>query len=320
MSSSIVQPTAFNSAKISVSQPKLLSSGGKLAYLNYGESRSLVMQTPSLPSSFGLSVYDKTNPPKYSIDLSLRGYEENPKVKAFYDAMKKLDEYMIDYGVKNSKLLFKGEKSREAILERYTPIIKIPVDKEGNVKPYPPNIKLKLMKVRDSEEFECQFYDEKSKSDHNAKPIKDVPIEDLLVKRVEVTALIQCTGVWITDKAFGVSWKAVQMRLDSVPQGIKGYGFQNDGDEFTDDTPEFKSSGAAFASEPSEFSSKPSKAAPVVEDPESSESEEEVVAPAPKPSAPLEQNDSDDEEVAPAPVPKKTVITKKKVVAGTVKK
>jgi hypothetical protein len=316
MSSPIVQPTAFNSAKISVSQPKLLSSGGKLAYLNYGDSRSLVMQTPSLPSSFGLSVYDKTNPPKYSIDLSLRGYEENPKVKAFYEAMKKLDEYMIDYGVKNSKLLFKGEKSREAILERYTPIVKIPVDKEGNVKPYPPNIKLKLMKQRDSDEFECQFYDEKSKSDPNAKPIKDVPVEELLVKRVEVTALIQCTGVWITDKAFGVSWKAVQMRLDSVPQGIKGYGFQNDGDDH-EDAPEFKSSAPAFASE---FSSKPAKK-PVVEDPESSDSEEEEVAPAPVPPAPKAvettlEEDSEEEEVAPAPVPKKTVVTKKKVVAN----
>lgn len=321
MSSPIVQPTAFNSAKISVSQPKLLSSGGKLAYLNYGDSRSLVMQTPSLPSSFGLNVYDKTNPPKYSIDLSLRGYEENPKVKAFYTAMKQLDEYMIDYGVKNSKLLFKGEKSREAILERYTPIIKIPVDKEGNVKPYPPNIKLKLMKPNGSDEFECQFYDEKSKSDPNAKPIKDVPIEELLVKRVEVTALIQCTGVWITDKAFGVSWKAVQMRLDKVPQGIKGYGFQNDGEDLDDDAPEFKSNGAAFASESTEFSSKPKKPSAPVEDPESSESEEEVAAPkvsAPAASAPVEDDD-EDEDVAPAPVPKKTVVTKKKIVTSTKK-
>lgn len=304
MSSPIVQPSAFSTAKISITQPKVLNSGGKMAYLNYGDSRSLVMQTPSLPSSFGLSVYDKTNPPKYSIDLAMRGYEENPKVKSFYSALKDLDEYMIDYGVKNSKLLFKGEKTREIVKEMYSPIIKIPVDKEGNVKPYPPNIKIKLMKSYNSDEFECQFYDEKSKSDPHAVPIKGVPIEELLVKKVEVTALIQCTGVWIADKSFGVSWKAVQMRLDKVPQGIKGYGFEQEDD--ASDVPEFKSNGAAF-SDSNEFVSKPKKQ-PVVED-----SDDEEISP-PKPSAVVE--DSDDEEVAPAPVPKKSVVTKKKIVSS----
>lgn len=315
MSSPIVQPAAFSTAKISISQPKVLASGGKMAYLNYGDNRSLVMQTPSLPSSFGLSVFDKTNPPKYSIDLAMRGYEEHPKVKSFYSALKALDEYMIDYGVKNSKLLFKGEKTREVVKEMYSPIIKIPVDKEGNVKPYPPNIKIKLMKSQGSEEFECQFYDEKSKSDPHAQPIKGVPLEDFLVKKVEVTALIQCTGVWIADKSFGVSWKAVQMRLDKVPQGIKGYGFQQDDDEMDEGVPAFKSNGAAFA-EPEEFTSTPkAKPAPVVED---SDDDEEEEAPPKAPAHRVEESD-DDEEVAPAPVPKKTVITKKKIVASTKK-
>ena len=70
MSSPIVQPSSFNVSKVSISQPKVMDSGGKMAYLNYGDARSLVVQTPSLPSPFGMSVFDKAGPPKYSIDLA----------------------------------------------------------------------------------------------------------------------------------------------------------------------------------------------------------------------------------------------------------
>lgn len=289
MSSPIVQPSAFSASKVSISQPKVLESGGKLAYLNYGDSRSLVMQTPSLQSPFGMNVFDKNGPPKYSLDLALRGYQDNTKVKAIYDSLTALDEYMIDQGVKNSKLWFKADMKREVVEAFYTRTVKFGRDKEGNQTSYPPNIKLQLRKRRGGDEFETDFYDEKSKTDSNAKPIKGVPVEEMLVKKVEVTAIIQCTGVWFAGGKFGLSWKAVQLRLDSVPASLgRGPAFKSDEDE-EDDAP-FVSSGAAFT-EPAEFS-RPAAAASAVAD-----------------------EDEEDEEVAPAPVPKKTTMTIKKVVS-----
>lgn len=303
MSSPIVQPAAFSSSKVSISQPKVLESGGKMAYLNYADSRALVLQTPSLPSPFGLNVFDKAGPPKYSIDLAMRGYQENPKVKAFFKALSDLDEYMIDQGVKNSKQWFKSDMKREVVAAFYTPCVKFGKDKEGNQTPYPPNFKVQLKRSRDGEGFECQFYDAKSKGDPHAQPLKGVPVEEMLVKKVEVTALVQCTGVWFAGGKFGVSWKAVQMRLDSVPQGIRGYGFQEEVAEEFD--------------EPSEFS-KPA-ARPALADEDDSEDEEVAPAPPSKAAAPAPAADSDDDEEAPAPVPKKTTVTKAKVVK-TVKK
>jgi hypothetical protein len=125
-------------------------------------------------------------------------------------------------------------------------------------------------------------------------------VEELLVKKVEVTALIQCRGVWFACGKFGVSWKAVQIRLDSAPAGLRGCAFEDDGEE----------EGGA------EFSAVPRGRAALVDD------EEEDEAEAPVPAAPTKKvvvADSDDE-VAPAPLPKKTVVTKKKVVAGAVAK
>ena len=298
MSSSIVQPSAFSVSKVSISAPKVLDSGGKLAYLNYGDARSLVVQTPSLQSPFGLNVFDKNGPPKYSLDLALRGYNgasPNPKVKSFYDALSSLDEHMIDLGVKNSKLWFKADMKREVVQAFYTPTVKFGRDKDGNQTPYPPNVKLQLRRTRDGAGFESEFYDEKSKSNPNAKPIKDIPVEEMLVKKVEVTALMQCTGVWFAGGKYGLSWKAVQVRLDSVPSGLRGNAFVNDED--------------------GEFSAPAPRGNTLVDD-EDDEEAAPARAPATQP-APATQADAEeeDEEVAPAPVPKKKVVTVKKATS-----
>ena len=256
------------------------------------------MQTPSLPSPFGLNVFDKNGPPKYSLDLALRGYNgtsPNPKVKSFFDALTALDEFMIDQGVKNSKLWFKADMKREVVQAFYTPTVKFGRDKEGNQTPYPPNVKLQLRRTRDGAGFEAEFYDEKSKTNPNAKPIKDIPVEEMLVKKVEVTALMQCTGVWFAGGKYGLSWKAVQVRLDSVPAGLTRNAFLVDDEESA------------------EFST---RRAPVQDEDE----EDEEVAPAPtyasaaRAPAPVADAEEDDEEVAPAPVPKKKVMSIKKAV------
>jgi hypothetical protein len=289
MSNPIIQPASFVVSKVSVTQPKLLDSGAKFAYLNYSDARSLVIQTPQLPTPFGLKVFDKEGPPKYSVELALRGYNGatvNPKVKSLYDALSALDEHMIDLGVKNSKLWFKAELKREVVQAFYTPTVKFGRDKDGNQTPYPPNVKLQLRRTSDGSGFETEFYGEDAKTDRDAKPIKDVPAEELLVNKAEITALMQCTGVWFSGGSkFGLSWKAVQIRMDSVPSGVRrgASAFVNDED----------------AVQPQD---------------------DEEVAPAPSalqraPTVAPTEDQSDDEEVAPAPVPKKKVVTMKKATA-----
>ena len=280
MSSTIVQASKFDLSKVTISAPKVSANGtgSKTAYLSYNVSgQGLTLQTPSLPTPFGMNVYDKQGPHKYSLDLALRGWNgENPKVKTFYDAMASLDEHMIEFATKNSKLWFKQEMKREVVEAFYTPTVKFGRDKEGNPTPYPPNIKLQLRKKRDSDQFETVVYDEASTTDPNARPISGVPMEDLLVKRADVTCLMQCTGVWFAGGKFGLSWKAVQIRLDKVPSGIRGYGFVQD--------------------EEDEETEAPSSSAPV-----SSFQQEQ-------------EEDEDEEEVVAPPVPARSSTTPKKVI------
>lgn len=323
MSSAVVSPAAFSTAKITFSPVKTLDSGGKQAYVNY-DGRPLVMQIGPLETPFGLSVFDKTSPPKYSVDLKLRGYDDatnNPKTATIYNALHSLDEFMLDQGVKNAKQWFKGDKSREVLSELYTPVVKFAKDAEGNLKPYPPTVKISL-KQRDGK-FETQLYDDKK------RPLTDVPLEDVLVKGAIITTLIQCTGVWFAGGKFGLSWKAIQIRADKVPDSIRGFAFLDEGEAAEAPAPR-----AAAKAAPAPAAA-PANAFAALHDDEDEVDDEEALAPPPvaRPAAkavapppvpaepPAAEDDEDAEDAAPVPVPaKKTTITKKKVIAAAPKK
>ena len=303
--SSVVAPSAFKVSNVTFSAPKMLDSGGKQAYLNYNGG-PLVMQVGPLETPFGLSVFDKQGPPKYSVDLKLRGYDDptnHPKTATIYNAFHALDEFMLDQGVKNSALWFKGAKSREVLSELYTPVVRFSVDSEGNRKPYPPTLKVQLRKRDDK--FEADIYDE------NKRPLNDVPLEDIIVKGTVLTALIQCTGVWFAGGKFGLSWKAVQIRADKVPHTFRGKPafLSDDGEEDTETSavaaPVASSTGASSANR---FAA--------LHDDEEVDDEEALAPAAAEAPAPAE-----DDEEAPIPVPaKKTTMPPKSLPKKVVKK
>jgi len=212
MASTIVLPSTFDSNQITFAAPKIMDSGAKTVYLNYN-GRALQTQTASMSMPYGLNVYDKSGPVTYSVDLSFRGVDEDPKMRAFHTMMTAFDEMMIEAGIKNAQTWFKmPNASREVIKAFYTPSIKISLDRDGKPKPYPPTFKVKLSKKNGA--FEAQFYDSEK------RPYEGVTVDDLLVKGAQATILIKCTGVWFAGTKFGATWRALQVRMDSVPESI----------------------------------------------------------------------------------------------------
>ena len=233
MTSNIVFPSNFNSKNIAITAPKQIPNGSKQAYVSYGGER-LVMQTAlAMSVPFGLNIADKFGPPEYSVDLSFRGHEQRAEVKEFMDVISQMDEKMLEEGVKNSKSWFKGELGRDVVKAFYTTSLKYSKDKEGNLQSYPPNLKLKLRKINN--DFEAKFYD------INGNPYKNMPIEELLVKGVQVTAIIECAGVWFAGSKFGLTWRAKQFAIHKLPEKIADFAFKGLGsvkplDEVDDDT------------------------------------------------------------------------------------
>ena len=279
MSSNIVPPASFDTTQITFRAPKILDSGGKQVYLDY-EGRPLLTQTASMPLPYGLNTYDKAGPTTYSVDLSFRGMETDPKVKSFYDMMVAFDELLIEAGIKNSQAWFKmPNASREVIKAFYTPSVKVSLDKDGKPKPYPPTFKVKLPKKNGT--FETAFYDTEK------RPYEGVAVEELMVKGARGVFLLKCTGLWFAGSKFGASWKAVQVKMDSVPQYGLGRGCAILDD---DDAPAVKRQPA-----------RPSAAAEEEDD----EDVVEAVMPSSRapPAAAAEDEEDEEEDVVEAPPP-----------------
>jgi hypothetical protein len=102
---------------------------------------------------------------------------------------------------------FKADLSRDVVKAFYTPMIKFSKDKEGNLLPYPPTIKLKLR--RNDGQFVAKFYDK------TGTPYKDTPVEDLIMKGAKLTVIMECRSVWFSGSKYGVTWQAKQIAIDN---------------------------------------------------------------------------------------------------------
>ena len=262
--------------------------------MNYGGERLIMQTAVSMSVPFGLNVADKFGPPEYSVELSFRGHEQRPEIKEFMNVISQIDEKMLEEGVKNSKTWFKSDLGRDVVKAFYTPSLKYSKDKEGNVLDYPPNLKLKLRKVNN--DFEAKFYD------INGSPYKGIPVEDLLVKGTQVTAIIECAGVWFAGSKFGLTWRAKQIAIHKLPERISDFAFKGlgAGKPPVEDVEDDEEEGGAEVDDEAAFRvQKPSVVAAVME--------------AAKAAPPVDDEEGDDVDAVPAP--KKTIV-KKKVVAA----
>jgi hypothetical protein len=283
-----VLASEFDASSLSFGEVKPVGqSGAKAVNLNYA-GRPLVMQVSNLDVPYGLNVEDKFGPTKYSLNLSLRDYDSNPKVKSVFEALTALDERVMAECVEKNWLKKPGMTQQIlGQMKLYKPTVKFSEDQNGNRKPYPPTVKVALRKK--NEKFETTFFGQ------DKKEIQDVPVEDLIVKRMTVTVLMECTGVWISSVGCGLSWKAKQLKVVSRPDGVgRGYGFKDEDDDApaTQQTRSAQQAPAAKASFAAAF------------DEDDEVDDDAVVAEAAPAPAPV---------VEETPLPKKTIV--KKVIA-----
>lgn len=277
---SVIQPSTFNPALLSVSEAKKLDNGSSQAYINYNGKR-LRIQAPRMPVPMDAGDYQGNQ--KYKVQLSFRDKDSNPKVAAYFEMLEKIDEFMISQAMANSGKWFKKPgMSRETAADKYTHSIKFAKDKEGNLKPYPPTHGLALKKGKTGA-FDCELYDKEKHLIEGHTPV------ELLKRGSEITPIVEATAVWITDKGFGLTWKLFQARLDLSAEGMEpGCAIQDDEEDISTLTvakPKAATKTAVAEDEEEDLMAavKPAK----VEEKEDEVDEDEVVEapPAPKPVA-----------------------------------
>lgn len=285
---SVIQPSSFNPALLTISEAKKLDNGSSQAYINYNGKR-LRIQAPRMPIPMDAGDYQGNQ--KYKVQLSFRDKDGNPKVAAYFEMLEKIDEFLVSQAMVNSGKWFKKPgMSRETAADKYTPSIKFAKDKEGNLKPYPPTHGLALKKGKTGA-FDAELYDKDKHLIEGYTPV------DLLKRGSEITPIVEATAVWITEKGFGVTWKLFQARVDVGAEGMEpGCAIMDDDEE----TP-------VVVAKP--------KAAPKPAAKDVAEDEEEDLMAAVKP-AKAEEDVEEDEVVEAPPAPKPVA---KKIVKKVVK-
>ena len=216
MASQVVMSTNFDPKAIKFGSVDKTKKGGKIVYLGFGpEGKDRIsIQTPAMVLPFGVTPYeDNGEIQSYSVDISFRTADVDPKVADFKTKIDALDEIMIDVATANSEAWFGKKMTKDLVAEFYRKLV-------NNKNPqYPPVLKVKVG-VGMNGEPNAQFYDEQR---------NPVSIE-YLSKGTVVKMICEVSSVWFVNKTFGCTFRLAQAAVVSKPRRLQGYAFQEDDD------------------------------------------------------------------------------------------
>jgi len=215
MSSSIVLSTEkWSPSALRYMQPKVNDRGGKsITIISTQTNRSLYVTLPML-LSWGISDYtdEKTGESdgKYTISIQFpRDQERRPDTDLALQKMKDFEEQILTDAVKHSEAWFGKKQSREIVEYGYFSFLKhsknkdtkeVDSTKAPSIRPKVPNYDGK---------WKVEIYDTQSNllfpaASENATPMEFVP------KRSNVICMLQCGGIWVGGKGWGLTWKLAQ--------------------------------------------------------------------------------------------------------------
>jgi hypothetical protein len=193
--------------------PKVNEKGGKSIMLISDQTkRALHLNTPLL-MTWGIADFcdDQGNSDgKYKMSLNF----PNPEYKTkdsdeFLKKMIEFQEQILDDAVNNSELWWGEKMSRELVKHTFFPFLKYPKDKTTKKVDLsrPPSMSVKVPCYDDK--WDVELYDTKYNQIFPSDDSALTPV-DFVPKLSKVASTIQCTGVWIGGKGWGLTWKLIQ--------------------------------------------------------------------------------------------------------------
>lgn len=186
-----------------------------------GSQKRVVIQTPAMLAPYGLSNFTQGTDSNWSLDVSFRNADADPKVADFLARMRKLDDTVLATAKTRCK---EWNLKKDYVDAFYKPRVEKKENKKtGEV--YPPQMRTKVQSNRDSGQLNVSVYDE------NRKPVEP----DYITKGATVKVIMELGNVWFMGgNSFGVSWRVVQVCVVARPGFNAGFGFLPDGEEATE--------------------------------------------------------------------------------------
>lgn len=203
----------WNTSAIKYMAPKINDRGGKsISMVSKQTNRSLHISTPLL-MTWGVSdfVDEKgESDGKYSMSLNFPNKEySTSSTDLFLQKLKDFENQILDDAVQNSELWWGEEMSREVAKHTFFPFIKYSKNKDTKKIDLtkPPSIRAKVPYY--DGKWAVEIYDTKSNmifpcDNDNLTPVDFIP------KMSSVACVLQCGGIWIGGKGWGLTWKLIQ--------------------------------------------------------------------------------------------------------------
>jgi hypothetical protein len=215
MSSPIVLTSSqWTPSAIRYMQPKVNDRGGKaITIISTQSNRSLYVTLPMM-LTWGISDYtdEKTGESdgKYTMSIQFpREMDRRPETDQALEKMKAFEEQILTDAVKNSEAWFGKKQSREIVEYGYFSFLKYSKNKDTQEvdTTKAPSMRPKVPCYEGK--WKVEVYDTQSNmlfpsENEDATPMEFVP------KRSNVICMIQCGGIWVGGKGWGVTWKLTQ--------------------------------------------------------------------------------------------------------------
>jgi hypothetical protein len=204
----------WNTSSIKYMAPKVNDRGGKsINIISTQTNRTLHIETPLL-MTWGVSDFVDAqtgeSDGKFSLSLNFPNAEySTKKTNEFLQKLKDYESQILDDAVKNSNLWWGEEMSREVAKHTFFPFLKYSKNKDTKKIDLskPPSIRAKVPYYNGK--WAVEIYDTKSNMIFPCENDNHTPV-DFIPKMSSVACVLQCGGIWIGGKGWGLTWKLVQ--------------------------------------------------------------------------------------------------------------
>jgi hypothetical protein len=210
----VLSVSEWDPKQIKYMPPKVSDRGAKsVALISKQTNRSLHFSTP-LMMTWGISDFvdgaTGESDGKFSISLNFPNAEySNGSTDEFLQKLKDFENQVLDDAVTNSELWWGEEMSREVAKHTFFPFLKYSKNKDTKKVDLtkPPSIRAKVPFYEGK--WKVELYDTNKNlifpcENDNVTPMDFVP------KLSSVACVLQCGGIWIGGKGWGLTWRLIQ--------------------------------------------------------------------------------------------------------------
>jgi len=147
---------------------------------------------------------------KYKISINFPNAEyKTPETDLMLKKMVEFQEQILDDAVENSELWWGEKMSRELVKHTFFPFLKYSKNKDTKKidTSKPPSIRAKVPYY--NEKWAVELYDTQSNLIFPCDDPTRIP-PDFVPKMSNIACVLQCGGIWIGGKGWGLTWKMVQ--------------------------------------------------------------------------------------------------------------